>query len=279
MCLKYLHIVWFSDGRTSILVQHNLVCNVCNCIIVDVDKQFERLSTQNTIKVPDKASSEFSILMASIIKELRKDEVENLETIKDICSFLTVKDDPDTLLFSEEQQKAINACSQIRNLFRMHLRGCWRWDDFSLLKVIIQYIDCDKCKEMLDQYELKLCYEMKLKEIYKQCKEKLEFPREYHIMVAVVQNKMFSQITKEEYDELKKFTAQYCGVNEYAIFPYWKVEESSLRLEWFIPLTAVLHMVETATRNSFMFIIKAFVYLRISSKVIFDTRKLNNVRI
>ena len=207
-----------------------------------------------------------------------KDEVENLETIKDICSFLTIKDDPDTLLFSEEQQKAIDACNQIRILFRKHLRGCWRWDDFSLLKVIIQYLDSERCNEMLSQYELKFYYEMKLKEIYEHCKDTQEFPREYHKLVAVVHNKIFSRITKEEYDELKRFIEKYCGVNEYVIFPFCNAEESSLRLEWFIPSTAVQHMVKTATRNSFMFIINAFVYLRISSKVIFDRRKFDSVR-
>ena len=127
-----------------------------------------------------------------------KDEVENLETIKDICSFLTIKDDPDTLLFSEEQQKAIDACNKIRILFRKHLRGCWRWDDFSLLKVIIQYLDSERCNEMLSQYELKFYYEMKLKEIYEHCKGTQEFPKEYHKLVAVVHNKIFSRITKEE---------------------------------------------------------------------------------
>jgi len=231
------------------------------------------------IMTPHEASNEFSALMAGIIKELKKKENENLQTVKDICSFLTIKDDPDTLLFNEEQQKSIEACNQIRILFIHHLRGCWRWDDFSLLKTIVQFLESDRCEEMLSQYELKLNYKMKLEEIYEQCKkDKLDIPRGYHQLVAVVQNKIFNRITKEEYDELRRFIAKYCNVNEYVIFPFFKLTESSLRLEWSIPSTAVSLMVKTATRNSFMFIIHSFVYLRISAKVIIDRRKFNNVR-
>lgn len=250
---------------------------VCTYIGEQIKNSTE--SQQNMIIMPHEASNEFSVLMAGIIKELNKNEAENLETIKDICSFLTIKDDPDTLLFSEEQQKAIGACNQIRILFRCHLRGCWRWDDFSLLKHIIQYLDSDRCEKMLSQYELKLNCKMKLEEIYIQCKkENLDIPRGNHKLVAVVKNKIFSRITKEKYEELKGFVAGYCGINEYAIFPFNKAAESCLRLEWSIPSTAVLHMVDTATRNSFMFIINNFVYLRISTKVIIDRRKFNDVR-
>ena len=222
---------------------------------------------------------EFSILISSIIKELNKNEDENLETLKDICAYLTFKDDPDALLFSEEQQQAITSCKHINLLFRHHLRGCWRWDDFSLLKKIIQSLKSEKCEELLSQYELKLDCTMKLQVIYEHCqKENRIIPNGYHKLVAVVEDKIFSLITKEEYDELKEFIAKNCGVNDFALPPLYKAAESSLQLEWFISSTVVSHMVETATRNSSTFIINSFVYLRISTKVIFDERKFKNVR-
>ena len=228
---------------------------------------------------PHEASTEFSILMASIIKELQKNESENLETLKNICAFLTIKHDPDALLFSEDQQEAISGCEEVKILFRKHLRGCWRWDDFSLLKTMIQYLDLEVCQEMMSQYELKLHCKMKLQQIYEECKkENLDFPTGYHKLVAVVSNKIFSHITKEEYDELKKFITKHCEVNEYALLPFCKAGESSLILEWSIPSTAVSHMVEAATRNSFMFLINGFVFLKISLVVIFDKRKFKNVR-
>jgi len=242
-----------------------------------IDKQKKTLENMNI--TPHKASNDFSILMASVIKELKKNESENLEIIKDICSYLPTKDNPDVLLFNEEELKAIIACNQIRVLFRQHLRGCWRWDEFSILKAIIQHLDSDICEKLLSQYELKFYCQMKLEEIYEQCKEdKLDIPRGYHRLVAVVRNKIFSRITKDEYDELKGFIAENCGVNECTIFPFYKAAESSLRLEWSIPSTAISLMVKTATRNFFKFIMNSFVYLRISTKVIIDRRKFNNVR-
>ena len=83
---------------------------------------------------PEQASSDFGILLSNIIKELSKNEPENLELIKDVCSYLTVKDDPSALLFNEDQQEAINACGNIRTLFRKNLRHCWRYDDFPLYR-------------------------------------------------------------------------------------------------------------------------------------------------
>ena len=235
-------------------------------------------SPQRLISMPNKASAEFSILLVSIMKELEKNEVENLKTIKNMCAFLTVNDNSDALLFNEDQHDNIKACNDINVLFTKHLRGCWRWDDFSLLKAIIQYLGSDKCEELLSQYESKICYKMKLQDIYEQCmRDNLAIPTGFDEMVAIVSNKIFSRITKEEYDELKQFVAKHLGVKEYVIYPFYKMGESSLLLEWSIPSTAVSHIVEAATRNSFMFIINAFVYLRVSTKVIVDRRKRENV--
>ena len=235
-------------------------------------------SPQHLISMPHKASAEFSILLVSIMKELKKNEVENLETIKDMCAFLTVNDNSDALLFNEDQCENIKACKGINILFTKHLRGCWRWDDFSLLKTIIQYLGSDRCEELLSQYESKIYCKMKLKDIYEQCmRDNLAIPTGYDQMVAIVSNKIFSRITKEEYDELKQFVAKHCRVKEYAIYPFHEMEESSLLLIWSIPSTAVSHIVEAATRNSFMFIINAFVFLQVSTKVIVDRRKTENV--
>ena len=221
---------------------------------------------------------DFSILMSKIINELSKNE-ENLKTIKNICAYLPYKDDPDAFLFSKEQQKEITSCTCIDHLFTNQLRGCWRWDDFPLLKKIIQSLESKECKKLLSQYESKLVCTMKLQDIYEHCqKENLHIPNDYHKLVAVIENNIFSQITKKEYDALKKFIVECCGVYNIAIPPLFKGAESSLQLEWFISSTVVSHMVETATRNSSKFIINSFVYFRISTKVIFDERKFENVR-
>ena len=227
---------------------------------------------------PKQASTEFGILLANITKELAKNEGENLESIKVICSCLTVNKDPSGLLFSEEQQEEINACGNIRTLFTTKLRCCWRWDDFSFLKQILQSVDSDgHCEHLLDQYEKKLSIKMKLRDIYEYCQQQQEdLPEGYHKMVAIVQDKIFSRITLEEYRTLKEFTSQHCKVESYGLSPFIRAGKSSLLLEWLIPLTAVPHMIEMATMNANVFITHNFVYLKISSTVIFDKR--NNVR-
>ena len=229
--------------------------------------------SSNIIVTPDQASTEFGILMTKIIKELKKNESEYLEDIKNTCAFLTVKGNPNVFLFNEDQRQAIKACDNITTLFTGYLRGCWRFDEFPLLKKLIQSIDSDCCEEMLNQYEKKLNILMKLQDIHERCKqEKQTIPPGYHKMVAIVENKIYSRITKEEYDELKEFIVKHCEVEEHFLFPFSRAAHSSLILEWFISATAVSYMVETATRNANMFITNSFVYLKISSHVIFDKR-------
>ena len=210
--------------------------------------------------------------MARIIKELKQNEVENLEIIKSVCSQLTVRDNPHVLLFNEDQQEDINACNNLHNMFNKNLRRCWRWDDFYLLKLLLQSLECsDHCEVMLAQYEEKLDSQMKLQQIYEHCmQEHQEIPAGYEKMVAVVKNKLFSRITKEEYDELKRFISEHCGVKPYVIPPFHKAGRSSLRLEFIVPLTAVSHMIETATKNINKFQDASFVYLKIASTLLFD---------
>ena len=229
------------------------------------------------ILTPIQASSEFGSLLANILQELAKNEADNLELIKVMCSCLTVEENSSALFFSEEEQKAINACSNIRTLLTTKLRHCWRWDDFSFLKKIVQSLDsAEHCEQLLDKYEKKIFIQMKLQHIHEHCQQqKQNLPEGYHKMVAIVQDKIFSRITLEEYKQLKDFISQHCKVEPYVISPFTKASVSSLLLEWWIPLTAVPHMVEMATINANVFIAQNFVYLKISSNVIFDKR--NNV--
>ena len=230
--------------------------------------------SSSKFKTPDRASAEFGILLANIITELQKNESENLATITKICSFLTIEDDPYKFLFNEKQQEAIKACNNVDTLFTKHLRGCWRWDDFSFLKQIIQSLESsDRCKQMLKEYEQMLDSKMKLQQIYDHCKQEDQaIPAGYDTMVAIVHEKIFSRITKMEYDQLKEFITEHCRVKSYVVPPFHKAAKSSLVLEFIIPVTAVTHMVETATRNKAIFLQNGFVYMRIAMTVIFDKR-------
>lgn len=94
-------------------------------------------NTLPVITTPGKASIEFGILMSKIIKELQKNEDDNLDTIKCICCFLTISGNSDILLFNDEQREAIEECTTLRTLFTSKLRHCWKWNDIITLKKII----------------------------------------------------------------------------------------------------------------------------------------------
>ena len=192
-----------------------------------------------------------------------------------MCSHLTIaanEENSDVLLFNDDQMNDIFQCTTIKTLFGIKLRHCWRWDDFSLLKAIVQAVGCPVSESLLEQYEKKLDSEMKLQKIYEFCEqESCNLPEGYEEMVAII-NKSFCQITKEEYDKIKQFTSEHCRVKPYVLLPFKKVSSSSLLIVWSIPSTAVIHMTYMAATNTNNFINKSFVYLRISSSVIIDQR-------
>jgi len=222
---------------------------------------------------PDKASIEFGFLLEEILEELEKNKTSNLHKLQTISSALTVQNNSKVHVFTDRQLEEIWACDSIRTLLIIKLRHCYRWDDFIMLTKLMSSIKSEKCLHLLESFEVKIKSEMKLQHIYEYCIQKgFEFSEEYHKIIAIVDNKIFSDITKKEYDDLKHFVSKQCGVEAYVISPIIKASSSSLILEWFIPVTAVVHMIEIALSNKGNFTKVYFVYLKISSAVIFDCR-------
>ena len=231
----------------------------------------------NMFCTAEQASAEFAILLHQILKELKKNEGDNLELLKIMSSTLTVKDKSGVRIFSDSELEGIQACENINTLLTLKLRHCYRWDDHSILTVLMSSLNAEKCTELLESFQEKISIKIKLKEIYEHClKEISQFPEGYHKMVAIVDKKIFSSITKEEYDELKQFISQHCGVEPYVMSPFSKASPfSSVVFEWFIPVITISYMIKTARSNVCEFTKKILVYLKISSTVIFDHR--NNV--
>ena len=210
------------------------------------------------------------------MEQLQQNEAENLDFIQGMCSHLTIdvnEENSDVLLFNDDQLDAICKCGTVRILFRTKLRHCWRWDDFSLLKAIVQAVGSLACVSLLEQYEQKLDSKMKLQEIFDFCvQEVCSLPEGYEEMVAIISNKLFYQITKEEYEKIKQFTSEHCRVKPYVLLPFKRVSSSSLLVVWPIPSTAVSYMIYMATTNVDSFMNKSFIYLKISTSVIIDQR-------
>jgi len=221
---------------------------------------------------PRKAVSEFVNVIHCIEKILmNSNEQENLNAIKSICRFLPISENSDKLMFTTEQLKDINGCSKIKEIFGQ-IRFYLRWDDHLILTAIIDTLESEECEELLGKFESKIDCQMKLQEIFEECKEqKQEIPKGFDEMVAIVKKK-YSKIKKEEYDRLKCFIAQHCGVNLYVMSPFWNMSSSSLLLEWIVPSTAITHMVENATRNKQIFIEESFVFLEIGKIVVLNNK-------
>ena len=227
---------------------------------------------------PDEASIEFGILLDEIVKELEKNEASNLRTLKTISSTLTIQKSSKVHVFTDEQLKEIQACNSIYTLMVYKLRHCYRWDDFSMLTKLMSLINSKKCLSLLKKFKVKINSKMKLQQIYEHyCKLKsAKFSTEYHKIVAIVDDKIFSTITQKECNVLKDFVSEQCGLEKYVMSPVAKitVSSTSLILEWYIPVTAVAHMFKIALNNKENFTKNCFVYLKISATSIFDHRNI-----
>ena len=247
-----------------------------------------------SICTAEQANVEFSILLNEILKELMKNESKNLKLLKTILSTLTLKDNSGIKMFSDSEFEAIYACNDIETLLIIKLNHCYRWDDHSMLAILMSSLNTEKCSRSLHLFETQVYSKMKLQQFHEHClQETVNISKDHHKMVVIV-NKIFSSITKKEYDELKLFISQYCGVEPYVMSPFSKASpfslmflfslmsplseaspDSSMVIEWFIPTNAVSYMIETANNNAKKFTKEIFMYLKISSTVIFDHR--NNV--
>ena len=195
--------------------------------------------------------------------------VENLNAIKSVCGYLPIAVDSDKPMFTMEQLKEIDACSNVRDIFRQ-LRFHLRWDDHLILTAILDRLGHKECEELLRKFESKIYCQMKLQEIYEENKSlKYEIPNGFENMVAVI-NKKYWEITKEEYDQLKCFIAKHCGVEAFVLSPFLHISSSSLILNWVVPSIAITHMVEIATENKHMFIRESFIFLQLAKTVVLD---------
>jgi len=226
---------------------------------------------------PDEASVEFGVVVSELLTELEKNKSENLKKLKTISCSLTLKRNPTMKVFADREIEAIQACDSIDVLLNVKLRHCYRWDDYSMLRILMSSLIAKKSLKLLEKFENKLDSKMKLQQIAEHCSNtKASLPSGYQKMVAIVKKDFYS-ISKKEYDKLKQFTSQHCGVEPHVICPFSKASPfDSFAIEWFISASVVSYAITKAKRNVQNFSAKMFVYLKISSTVIFDHR--DNVR-
>ena len=239
-------------------------------LFIEITHKSSTKRTDGFIVNPSGAISEFVSVVSRIEEILTKsNEVENLKAVKSICGYLPISNHSNKPMFTGEQLKEIDGCENIQKIFRQ-LQFYLRWDDHLILAAILNRLDSEECEELLGKFQSKIDCQMKLEQIFEERKkQKQEVPKGFVKMVAIA-NKKYSRITKEEYDQLKCFIAEHCGVESYVLSPFLSMSPSSLLLEWLVPSTAFTHMVETAAKNKQIFIKGSFVFLQIATTVILD---------
>ena len=130
------------------------------------------------ITSPNKAVSEFTSVVSLVEDALMKNnELLNLNAIKSVCGYLPISSSSKKLMFTKEQLREIDACSSIREIFRQ-LRIHLRWDDHLILTAIIDRLDSEECEELLGKFESKIDCQIKLEQIFEECKkQKQEIPK------------------------------------------------------------------------------------------------------
>ena len=194
---------------------------------------------------------------------------DKLEECKELCSNLTVSDNSDVLLFSDEQLIIINKCSSFQELFAI-LRKHWNWKEYSILKTIIAICDSEEAEAELDKFE-------KIMSSY--CGMKLlsdkysadELPVNY-VKLCITVDKPYKSLTLQDFDELRTFIFEHLDVREYIALPFIKFLFSSLHLEWYIPMQAVSHIIKVVHQNREVLIQKSIVLIKIRSKSILDVQ-------
>ena len=216
-------------------------------------------------------SVHFSTFVMTIRTMLEKcaDHREKLELCKEICCTLTIGNS-DILLFSDEQLDIINECKSFQQFFNI-LRKHWSWKEYSLLKTIITVCESEEAVGELDKFEKLMgsCYGMKLiSEEYSPS----ELPENY-IKLCVTVAKPYKSLTLQDYDELRTFIFTYLDIQKYVALPFIKYLDGSLRLEWYVPVQAVSHIIKMVHQNKEILVQNSIAMIKIDDKIILDVHR------
>ena len=195
---------------------------------------------------------------------------DKLEECKELCSNLTVSNNSDVLLFSDEQLTRINNCTSFQELF-MILRKHWNWKEYSILKTIIALCDSKEAKAELDKFEKLMSSYCGMKLISDQYSPD-ELPVNY-VKLCITVDKPYKSLTLQDFDELRTFIFDHLDVQKYIALPFIKFLFSSLHLEWYIPTQAVSHIIKAVHQNQKVFTQKSVVLITIGDKNILDIQR------
>ena len=230
-------------------------------------------SEQSTVRTADPLSVQFSTFVATIATLLDGKCQDKLEQCKQLCSNLTISDNSDELLFSDEQLHNINTCTKFSELFRL-LRKHWSWKDYSILTHIISNTGLEEAKVEAELFEKTMASYQGMKIISENISSN-NIPQDY-IRLSIIIDMPYRELSLQNFTELHKFIFSNLDVKRYIALPFIKFLFRSLHLEWYVLKKAARHMIMMAELNKEIFIRKSVVFIQVDQFIVLDCRNKND---
>ena len=148
----------------------------------------------------------------------------------------------------------------------------WRWDSHQLLFIIIERVKCPKALELLQKFEKKIDYQMKIKKIYAhiQC-NRLPVPEGYAEVEAIIE-KDYNDVTLKEFSDLEEFVYKYFDIIQ---CPFEVNPSQSVQVIWLVYIEAVDSLCSRAFECKEAFLQNSFTYLKIGDIDILNTSQVS----
>ena len=190
-----------------------------------------------------------------------------LKQSKRFCLNLTISDNSDELLFSDEQLQKINTCTTFSELF-MILRKHWSWKDYSILTHIISITGLEEAKDEAKLFEKSLASYQGMKIISENISHD-NIPQGY-IRLSVIIDQPYRELSLQNFTELHKFIFSNLDVKRYIALPFIRFLFRSLHLEWYVLKKAAAHMIKMAKLNEKVFVSNSVIFIQVDQFVVLD---------
>ena len=237
--------------------------------------QISSVPQKQTLLTNDILRAEFGRLILELTQILEKSPncKNNLKMCKQLCAYLKASDNVKALLFTPENLKEINDCSNFEQFFEVvnqHLS----WDEYYILTEIIDKCNSEEAEKEFITYKRKMAVSQAL-EIISSIENvpPLGFER-----FCVIIDKPYKKLTVEKYEEIKTFIFDNLDTHRYVTNKYIRVLFDSLHIEWHVTVQATPHMIKLAYKQQACFKCNFVVFMRIGREVIIDLHtKLTSV--
>ena len=226
-------------------------------------------SEQSTVRTANPLSVQFSTFVATI-EELLDEKCQNkLKQSKRFCANLTISDNSDELLFSDEQLQKINTCTTFSELFFL-LRKHWSWKDYLILTHIISFTGLEEAKAEAEVFEKRMASYQGMKIISENLSPD-NIPQDY-IKLSIIIDKPYRELSLKCFTELRDFIFSNLDVKKYIALPFIRFLFSSLHLELHVLKKAAPHMIKMAKLNEEVFISNSVIFIQVDQFVVLNCK-------